>query len=215
MTPEKSRTQSRAPILIGVAGGTAAGKSAVVREVVRGVGSESVAVIEHDSYYRDQSRLSQEQRLQLNYDHPDALETSLLKAHLRQLIEGSPVEVPTYSFSTHTRLPTTRRVVARKVIVLVGVLILVDPELRELLDIRAYVDADEDIRLIRRLRRDIAQRGRSLDTVIHQYLDSVKPMHRKFVEPSKRHAHFILPEGAENRVAVDLLVSKIQSVLAG
>ena len=215
MTPEKGRTQSRAPIVIGVAGGTAAGKSAVVQEVVRGVGSESIAVIEHDAYYRDQSTLSQEQRLRLNYDHPDALETSLLRDHLRQLLEGSPVEVPTYSFSTHTRLPTTRRVVPRKVIVLVGVLILVDPDLRELLDIRAYVDADEDVRLIRRLRRDIAQRGRSLDTVIHQYLDSVKPMHREFVEPSKRHAHVIIPEGAENRVAVDLLVSKVQSVLAG
>ncbi len=215
MTPEKGRTHSPAPIVIGVAGGTAAGKSAVVQELVRAVGSESVAVIEHDSYYRDQGTLSQEQRLQLNYDHPDALETPLLIDHLGQLLKGYPVDVPTYCFSTHTRLPATRQVDPRQVIVLVGVLILVDPELRELLDIRAYVDADEDIRLIRRLRRDMAQRDRSLDSVINQYLDSVKPMHREFVEPSKRHAHLIIPEGAENRVAIDLLVSKVQSVLAG
>ncbi len=215
MAPKKGRTLSPASIVIGVAGGTAAGKSAVVREVVRGVGGESVAVIEHDSYYRDQSRLSREQRLQLNYDHPDALETSLLIDHLGQLLEGYPVEVPTYSFSTHTRLPATRRVDPQKVIVLVGALILVDPDLRELLDIRAYVDVDEDIRLIRRIRRDMAQRDRTLDSVIQQYFDTVKPMHREFVEPSKRHAHVIIPEGAENRVTIDLLVSKIQSVLAG
>ena len=215
MAPKKARTQSPAPITIGVAGGTAAGKSAVVQEIVREVGSESVAVIEHDSYYRDQSRLSQEQRLQLNYDHPDALETSLLINHLGQLLQGYAVEVPTYSFSTHTRLPTTRRVDPRKVIVLVGVLILVEPDLRALLDIRAYVDADEDIRLIRRLRRDMTQRDRSLDSVIQQYFDTVKPMHREFVEPSKRHAHVIIPEGVENRVAIDLLVSKVQSVLSG
>ena len=215
MAPKKVRTQSPAPITIGVAGGTAAGKSAVVQEIVREVGSESVAVIEHDSYYRDQSRLSQEQRLQVNYDHPDALETSLLINHLGQLLQGYAVEVPTYSFSTHTRLPTTRRVDSRKVIVLVGVLILVEPDLRALLDIRAYVDADEDIRLIRRLRRDMTQRDRSLDSVIQQYFDTVKPMHREFVEPSKRHAHVIIPEGVENRVAIDLLVSKVLSVLSG
>ncbi len=215
MAPQKGRTQSPAPIVIGVAGGTAAGKSAVVQEIVRGVGSESVAVIEHDSYYHDQGQLSRKQRLQLNYDHPDALETSLLIDHLGQLLEGYPVEVPTYSFSTHTRLSATRQVDPQRVIVLVGVLILVDKALRELQDIRAFVDADEDIRLIRRLRRDMAQRDRSLDSVIQQYLDSVKPMHREFVEPSKRHAHVIIPEGAENRVAIDLLVSKVQSVLAG
>ena len=155
-----------------------------------------------------------EDRLRVNYDHPDALETSLLVDHLGQLLDGRPVEVPVYSFSTHTRLSQTRLVEPRRVIVLVGVLILANLDLRALLDIRAYVETDEDIRLIRRLRRDMAQRDRSLESVLDQYLDTVKPMHRDFVEPSKRHAHVIIPEGADNQVAIDLLVSRVQSALS-
>ena len=214
MTPKKDRTPIQSSIIIGVAGGTAAGKTAVVKEVLARVGEHSVAVIEHDSYYRDQSRLLLEDRLRVNYDHPDALETSLLVDHLGQLLDGRPVEVPVYSFSTHTRLSQTRLVEPRRVIVLVGVLILANLDLRALLDIRAYVETDEDIRLIRRLRRDMAQRDRSLESVLDQYLDTVKPMHRDFVEPSKRHAHVIIPEGADNQVAIDLLVSRVQSALS-
>lgn len=200
------------PIILGVAGGSGAGKTTVVREIIRALGEDRVTVIHHDAYYRDQSHLAAEERKEINYDHPDALETSLLVEHLRTLREGSPVEVPTYDFTEHTRRPETRRKLPRSVVIVDGILILVDRELRELMDIKVFVDTDDDLRLIRRLQRDLDERGRSLQSVIDQYLTTVKPMHLEFVEPSKRYADIIIPEGGYNRVAVDMLTTKVQAV---
>ncbi len=203
------------PILIGVAGGTGSGKTTVVRSLAESLSDEDVAVLQHDAYYRDRSHLPPLERQNINYDHPDALETSLLVSHLQQLLEARPVEIPIYDFTTHTRKRETRRVQPQKVLIVEGILIFVDPALRDLMDIRLFVETDDDVRFIRRLERDIEERGRTMRSVIEQYLTTVKPMHLQFVEPSKRYADLIIPEGGYNRIAVDVVLTKIKSLIAG
>ena len=202
-----------APLLVGVAGGSGSGKTTVVRQLVRGVAPEPVSRIQHDAYYRDFPHLDDEARAAVNSDHPDALETELLVEHLQRLLEGSPGEIPVDDFRSHRRTSETRRVRATPVVIVDGLLVLADPVLRELLDIKVYVDTDPDIRFIRRLVRDMEERGRSVDSVIEQYRSTVRPMHLEFVEPSKRWADIIVPEGGYNRVAVDMLVTKLRTIL--
>jgi uridine kinase len=203
------------PVIIGVAGGTGSGKTTVVREIVRRLGEDDVVVIQHDSYYRDRSAIPPAERALVNYDHPDALDTALLVEHLRALRDGQPVDVPVYDFSTHTRTTKVVPLAPRKVLIVEGILILAEPELRALMSMRVFVDTDPDIRMIRRLRRDMRERGRTLESVVEQYLETVRPMHLEFVEPSKRHAHVIIPEGGENFVAVDMLVARIRAIAHG
>ena len=175
------------------------------------LGSEQITVIQHDSYYRDRSAVPPEKRARLNYDHPDALDTSLLVTHLHELRAGRPVEIPVYDFTDHTRLADTVRIEPRKVVIVEGMLILAEPALRDLMDIRVFVDADPDLRLIRRVERDVSERGRSIQSVLEQYLETVRPMHLEFVEPSRRWAHLVIPEGGFNQVGVDTLVAKIRA----
>ncbi len=201
------------PIVIGVAGGTGSGKTTVVREIVRGLGRGQVTVIHHDSYYRETGDMPLEERARINYDHPNSLETPLLVEHLHALMRGEGVEVPVYDFSRHTRAPQTEAALPRKVILLDGLLVLWARELREMMDIKVFVDTDADIRFIRRLKRDMAERGRSAESVVEQYMATVRPMHLEFVEPSKRYADIIVPEGGYNRVAVDMLLTKIKSIV--
>jgi uridine kinase len=208
-----SRTVAR-PVVVGVAGGTGSGKTTVVSEILGRLGRDRVRVIHHDSYYRDFSHLAPEERDRINFDHPRALETTLLVSHLGALLRDEPVEVPVYDFTTHTRARETRTVTPSPVLIVDGILVLAEPELRALMDIRLFVDTDADVRFIRRLRRDMRERGRSLESVVVQYERSVRPMHLEFVEPSKRFADVVIPEGGENRVAVDMVVSRLRSMLA-
>jgi uridine kinase len=201
------------PLLIGLAGGTGSGKTSVTRAIVDNLPLGSVAVLEHDSYYKDQSHLSFEERLATNYDHPFAFDTPLLIQHLTSLLQGQDIQRPTYSFVEHTRLSETVLVESRPVVILEGILILEDQRIRDLLDIKVYVDTDADVRIIRRIIRDLRERGRTLELVVDQYLGVVRPMHMQFVEPTKRYADVIIPEGAHNSVAIDLLVSKIRHLL--
>jgi uridine kinase len=184
-------------------------------EIIRHLGADQVSVLHHDAYYRDHSHLPAAERARINYDHPDALETALLIRDIERLRTGAAVDVPVYDFATHARLDRRRRVDPRKVIILDGILILWDPELRRLMDIKIFVDTDPDLRLIRRLERDIRERGRTAAAVIEQYLGTVRPMHLEFVEPSKRWADVIVPEGGHKRVAVDMILTKVQSILRG
>jgi uridine kinase len=200
-------------LTIGVAGGSGSGKSTVVRALTDAVGAGNVAVLPHDAYYRDYSHLSLEARTQINWDHPDALETPLLVEQLSALVEGCPIMRPVYDFVNYTRLPEPERVEPRPVVIVDGILILSEAALRDLLDIKVYVDTDPDIRFIRRLQRDIVLRGRLLSSVVEQYLRTVRPMHLEFVEPSKRYADLIIPEGGYNRVAIDMLVARVRAVL--
>jgi uridine kinase len=202
-------------IIIGVAGGTASGKTTVADAILGRVGGDRIAYIQHDSYYRDLSHLPLEERRKLNFDHPDALETKLLVRHLQQLQAGQPIEVPTYDFATYQRRDETRRVKPRRVILVEGILIFVDRELREMMDVKLYVDTDSDLRFIRRLQRDIKERDRTLETVINQYLNTVRPMHLEFVEPSKRYADVIIPAGGFNEAAIQMIVARIQGMLEG
>jgi uridine kinase len=200
-------------VIIGVAGGTASGKTTVSEAILDRVGRECIAFIQHDSYYRDLSHLPIEERRVMNFDHPDALENKLLVSHLEQLRSGRSVEVPTYDFSAYTRLAETRRVEPKPVIIVEGILIFVDRALRDRMDVKIYVDTPADIRFIRRLERDMAERGRSLESVINQYLSTVRPMHMEFVEPSKRHADVIVPQGGFNVVAMDMIVARVEGLL--
>jgi uridine kinase len=200
-------------VIIGVAGGSGSGKTTVVRRILSRLGTERATCIQHDSYYLDRSALAREDRANVNYDHPDALETPLLVEHLKQLSAGAPVEIPVYDFANHVRTNETVRIEPRGVIFLEGILILADKAVRDLMDIKVFVDTDSDLRLIRRLERDIAARQRTLDSVVSQYVDPVRPMHLEFVEPSKRHADIIIPEGGFNEVAVDMLFTKIDSIV--
>jgi uridine kinase len=202
-------------IIIGVAGGTASGKTTVADAILQRVGGDRIAYIQHDSYYRDLSHLPLEERRKLNFDHPDALETKLLVRHLQQLQADQPIEVPTYDFATYQRRDETRRVKPRRVILVEGILIFVDRELREMMDVKLYVDTDSDLRFIRRLQRDIKERDRTLETVINQYLNTVRPMHLEFVEPSKRYADVIIPAGGFNEAAIQMIVARIQGMLGG
>jgi len=201
------------PLVIGIAGGSGSGKTSVTNAIVDHLDKDRIVVIQHDSYYRDLSEQKGGTPDQVNFDHPDALETTLLVRHLGQLRAGSPVDQPIYNFATHRRMAETRRLEPREIIVIDGILILVDEELRRLMDIRIYVDTDADERLIRRIRRDILERGRSVDSVMQQYMQTVKPMHLQFVEPSKHWADIIIPRGSENTVAIDLVVQKIRVML--
>lgn len=200
------------PIVIGVAGGSGSGKTTVVRRIADSLGDDQVSVLEHDRYYRDRNDLRFEERAALNYDHPDALETDLLVRHVEALRQGQPIEAPVYDFARHARTPATVRIVPRRALIVEGILIFADAGLRKLMDIKVFVDTDDDTRVIRRLQRDVAERGRTMDSVIEQYLTTVKPMHLEFVEPSKRYADLIVPVGGHNAVAVDLLLSLIRSV---
>jgi len=201
------------PIVIGVAGGTGSGKTTVSQEILRRVGAERIVFIQHDSYYRDRSHLSLEERARSNYDHPDSLESEFLVSHLQQLRAGQPVEIPVYDFTTHTRTEETRCVEPKWVILVEGILIFVEPALREIFDVKIWVDTDADVRFIRRLRRDITERGRTVESVIEQYEETVRPMHLEFAEPSKRYADVIIPEGGFNIVALDMVVARILEML--
>lgn len=207
-------TMSWRPVVLGVAGGSGSGKSTVVREVTRILGSEVVSVLRHDAYYRDQSHLEFEERVEVNYDHPDSLETELLIRHVEALLGGESVDVPTYDFTTHTRRAETERVEPHPVLILDGILILADEELRDLMELKVFVDTDADVRLMRRTRRDMRKRGRSAESVMAQFEATVRPMHQEFVEPSKRYADMLVPEGGYNRLAVDLVVTKLKALLA-
>ena len=203
-----------APVVIGVAGGSGSGKTTVVRRIVQSIGAEQVTVLEHDRYYRDRPDLRLEERAALNYDHPDSLETDLLVRHVEALRSGDPVDVPVYDFARYARHRTTETVPSRRAIIVEGILIYTDAPLRALMDIKVFVDTDDDTRFIRRLQRDTSERGRTVQSVIDQYLGTVKPMHLDFVEPSKRYADVILPQGGENTVAIDMLLTLIRSLTA-
>jgi uridine kinase len=201
------------PLFIGVAGGSGSGKTTVVRKLMESVATDEVSLLHHDSYYRDYRHLDTEQRSKINFDHPEALETPLLVEHLRALARGETVEVPVYDFRTHERTGRTRTVHPHRVVILDGLLILAEAEVRRMMDIKVYVDTDPDLRFIRRLQRDVEERGRSPESVIRQYLETVRPMHLEFVAPSRRWADIIVPEGGYNEVAVDMLVTKVDSTL--
>jgi len=200
------------PIVIGVAGGSGSGKSTVVRRIVETLGTADVTVLEHDRYYRDHPELRLEERAALNYDHPDSLETNLLVDHVQTLKAGRSVDVPVYDFARHARQATRDRLSPRTAVIIEGILIFADAELRSLMDVKVFVDTDDDTRFIRRLQRDVSERGRTVDSVIDQYLSTVKPMHLEFVEPSKRYADVIVPEGGHNQVAIDMLMTLIRSL---
>jgi uridine kinase len=203
------------PCILGVAGGTGSGKTTVARAILEAVGAERITFIEQDSYYRDVDWRSEAELLHHNFDHPAALDNELLVSHLAALKAGHPIEVPIYDFVRHRRTARTRRVSPQPVILLEGILIFVEANLRELLDFKIYVDTDADLRLIRRLGRDMAERGRTVQDVLRQYLETVRPMHLEFVEPSKRWADVIIPEGGENRVALEMVIAHVQQLLGG
>lgn len=196
-------------VVIGVAGGTGSGKTTVSRAILDRVGRERITYLQHDSYYRDHGHLPMEEREEVNYDHPDSLETELLVEHLGDLAAERPVQVPVYDFTHHVRREETETLEPAPVVLVEGILVLADKALRDRMDVKVYVDTAADIRFIRRLRRDLEERGRTLDSVVEQYRDSVRPMHLEFVEPSKRHADVIVPEGGFNTVALDLLADHI------
>jgi uridine kinase len=207
--------QVEQPLIIGVAGGTGSGKTTIAHRIAESAVPGAVTILEHDAYYRDRSDLTYEDRCGLNFDHPDSLETSLLVEHLRDLKAGSPADVPAYDFTTHSRKPDRQRVLPTRVIIVEGILVFVHKELRELFDIKIFVDTAADIRAFRRIRRDIEHRGRSFSSIREQYYATVRPMHMQFVEPSKRWADIIIPEGGNNRVALDLIIGRLHRVLNG
>jgi uridine kinase len=201
------------PVVIGIAGGSGSGKSTVLRAIVEAFGPDHIAVLDHDAYYRPLDHLPLEARRAINFDHPDALETDLMRRHLDQLIAGEPVEKPLYNFTTHTREPATTRVDPRPVIIVEGILVLAEPLLVERMDIKLFVDAAPDIRLMRRIERDMKERGRTTESILAQYARTVRPMHLEFVEPSKRKADVIIPRGGHNRVAIDMVLARIEALL--
>lgn len=194
---------------MGIAGGSGSGKTTVAERVAAAL-PDSVTIVEHDAYYRDRLDLSYEERCQLNFDHPDSLETELLVEHLAALRRGKPVDVPVYDFKTHRRAEASRRLEATPVVIVEGILVFVEERLREQLDVKIYVDTDPDIRAFRRIRRDLEKRGRSFESIREQYYGTVRPMHLQFVEPSKRWADLILPEGGNNKVGIDMVVALVQ-----
>jgi len=203
---------SQAPVIIGVAGGSGSGKTTVVRKIVESLGDAHVSVLEHDRYYRDHPELRLEERAALNYDHPASLETDLLVRHVEALKRGESVNVPVYDFARHARVSASTPVSPRTAIIVEGILIFADPPLRALIDVKVFVDADDDTRFIRRLQPHVAERGPTVDSVIDQYLSTVKPMHLEFVEPSKRYADVIVPQGGHNSVAINMLLSLVRSL---
>jgi uridine kinase len=201
-------------MVIGVAGGSGSGKTTVVRQIVDSLGSDQVIVLEHDRYYRDRNDLRLEERAALNYDHPDSLETDLLVGHLHELRAGRSVQLPVYDFARFARQAACETASPRRAIIVEGILIFTDAELRGLMDVKVFVDTDADTRFIRRLQRDLSERGRTVQSVIDQYLGTVKPMHLDFVEPSKRYADIIVPQGGHNTVAIDMLLTLIRALAA-
>jgi len=207
MPPKKT------PLVIGIAGGSGSGKTTVASIVLDRVGRHRIAYLPHDAYYRDLTELPKNQRTQVNFDHPDSLESDLMAKHIQMLKNWEGVEMPVYDFTTHHRTDKTLRVNPQRVILVEGILIFADPTLRSMFDVKIFVDTDSDIRFIRRLQRDIAERGRTTETVINQYLSTVRPMHLEFVEPSKRYADVIIPEGGLNAVAMDMVIARIEALL--
>lgn len=201
------------PIVIGIAGGSCSGKTSVTHAIYDVFREHSVVVIEQDFYYKNQSHLTFEERLKTNYDHPLAFDNDLLIEHLNNLLQRKPIEKPVYDYVNHTRAEEVIHVEPKDVIILEGILVLEDKRLRDLMDIKLFVDTDSDLRIIRRIERDIKERGRTIDSVIEQYLSAVRPMHNLFIEPTKRYADVIIPEGGENEVAIDLMVTKIKTIL--
>lgn len=207
-------TERPAPIVIGIAGGTGSGKTTVANAILARVGAENIAFLPHDAYYRDLVALPRAQRDTINFDHPESLETERLVEHLRALRRWESVEIPVYDFTIHSRTDRTQSIRPQPVILVEGILVFAEPALRQLFDVKIFVDTDADVRFIRRLQRDIQDRGRSVESVIRQYETTVRPMHLEFVEPSKRYADVIIPEGGLNVVAMDMVVARIQSLLA-
>jgi uridine kinase len=206
-------TVPKSPLFVGIAGGTGSGKTTIAQKVAQGLPVESVVTMDHDAYYRDHSHLSQEERKQLNYDHPSSLDNELLIEHLDTLRSGMAIDMPRYDFVTHSRAEATRRVEPAPVVIVEGILVFVDKRVRERLDVKLFVDTDADIRVFRRIRRDMQERGRTFKQVREQYYRSVRPMHLQFVEPSKRWADLIIPEGGNNHVALDLVLGKLLQVV--
>ena len=202
------------PLVIAIAGGSGSGKTTVAQVILQRVGPDRISFLQHDAYYKDLSGLPPVQRAEVNFDHPNSLESELLIQHIKQLKNGQPVEVPIYDFANHSRTERTYTVQARGVILVEGILLFAEPALRDLFNVKLFVDTDSDIRFIRRLQRDIAERGRTTDSVIHQYMTTVRPMHLEFVEPSKRYADVIIPEGGFNTAALDMVVSRIETMLS-
>lgn len=199
--------------MIGIAGGTGSGKTTVAEVILDRTGADNIALLPHDAYYKDLSDLPKSQREMVNFDHPDSLESSLMVKHIHALQRGEAVEIPVYDFENHSRTEKRNRIDPQPVILVEGILIFAEPDLRELFDVKIFVDTPADIRFIRRLQRDLVERGRNLDSVIRQYETTVRPMHMKFVEPSKRYADVIIPEGGLNTVAMDMVVSRIEALL--
>lgn len=200
-------------ILIGIAGGTGSGKTKLAKNIVKNFDSKQVIVIEMDSYYYDLANIPRDLRNRRNFDHPDSYDFGLLKSQLKTLLSGGQVDIPVYDYITHTRSNETIHETGHKIIVLEGILALYDPELRDMMDIKMFVQTDADIRFTRRLKRDVKKRGRSMESVIEQYYTTVRPMHEQFVEPTKSHADVIIPEGGKNSVAIDLITTKVESLL--
>jgi uridine kinase len=202
-------------IIIGVAGGTGSGKTTVANSILQRVGAEHITYIPHDAYYKDLRHLTLEERSQTNFDHPDSLETSLMIEHLKLLRDGHPAEIPVYDFTRHARTNETIHLEPSPIILVEGILIFAEPDLRPLFDVKLFIDTDADIRLIRRLQRDMQERGRTFESVISQYMTTVRPMHLEFVEPSKRYADVIIPEGGFNEVAIEMVAARIRGLLEG
>ncbi len=209
MTEEKRQPR---PITIGVAGGSGSGKTTVARVILEQIGIDHIAYIPHDAYYHDLSDLPHDQRTAVNFDHPDSLDTELFIEHIKTLQRFEPIQMPVYDFSRHARTEEVIVVEPHRVILVEGILIFTEPRLRELLDMRIYVDTEDDVRFIRRLQRDTVERGRTMESVINQWMQTVRPMHLEFVEPSKRYAHVIIPEGGRNEVAMDMVITQIQAL---
>ncbi len=201
------------PIIIGVAGGSGSGKTTIVDIIMKAIGHHDVVVIRHDDYYHDQTHLNMEERLRVNYDHPNSLDNDLFLDHLQRLLQGASIDKPMYDFTLHNRARKSEHVHPAKVIILEGILLLDDARIRDVMDIKVYVETDPDLRFIRRLQRDIHERGRHVDAVVKQYLETVKPMHDQFVAPSKRHADIMIPNHYKHSVAVDLMITKIKAIL--
>jgi len=211
---KKGRTiDMKRAVVVGITGGTGSGKSTVAKEIFRSLPEKNILIIQQDAYYKKQSHLTMEKRIKTNYDHPLAFDTDLLIDHLNRLISFDPIEKPIYDFSIHDRKEETVRVEPREIIILEGIMLLEDSRLRDLLDIKIFVDTDPDVRILRRIKRDIRDRGRTLESVAKQYLLTVKPAHNQFVEPSKKYADIIIPEGGYNKVAIDIMAAKVRSLV--